>query len=226
MAMAVAVVVYFVFIRAPSAESLFEQARVLMKTDSEEKRKEARDGPVAALLSLYPEHEKTQVQAWADRVDREILEKQMLNRRNAKFAAESDAEKDFRLALDNEELGKLDLAGRLWGNLQKLKAEKDPEQRAWGLIGENYLKDLKAVDQHYNRLMVLLRSEEIDQKKPETESAFEEMALLAARAEKAGQWAKARDEWELLSKRTEAEPEQRRWHLLAIRQARELKSKD
>ena len=36
----------------------------------------------------------------------------------------------------------------------------------------------------------------------------------------------ARDEWELLSKRTDGEPEQRVWHLLAIRQTRELKSKD
>ena len=225
LAMAVAVLVYFVFIRAPSAESLFEQARVLMKSDNEDSQKEARAGPIADLLSLYPEYEKTQVQAWADRVDREILEKQMLNRR-AKFAAEGDAEKDFRLALENEELGKLDLAARLWGNLQKLKADKDPAQHALGLIGEKYLKDLQAVDENYNLLKVKLRSEEIDQQKPVTDSKYEETALLAVRAEKAEQWAKARDEWELLGKSTEAEPAQRRWHLLAIRQARDLKSKE
>jgi hypothetical protein len=224
-ALAMAVLVYVVFIRAPSAASLFEQARVLMKSDNEDSHKEARAGPIADLLSLYPDYEKTQVQAWADRVDRDTLERQLLNRR-AKFAAASDAEKDFRLALDSEDQGKLELAARLWGNLQKMKADKDPEQRAWGLIGDKYLKDLQAVDENYNRLKVKLRSEEIDQKKPVTESKFEDTALLAVRAEKAEQWAKARDEWEFLSKSTEAEPEQRSWHLLAVRQVRELKNKD
>src|SRR5205823_2228220 len=46
MGVAALVVVYFAFIRSASAESLFEQARVLMKSDSEDKRKEARDGPI------------------------------------------------------------------------------------------------------------------------------------------------------------------------------------
>ncbi len=159
-------------------------------------------------------------------MDRDVLEKQMLNRRNAKFTAESEPEKDFRLALDNEELGKLELAARLWVNLQKLKADRDAEQHAWGLIGEKYLKDLQAVDQYYNRLKDLLRSEEIVNQKAKSESRFEEMALQGVRAEKAEQWAKARDEWELLARSTEAELEQRPWHLLAIRQARELKNKD
>jgi eukaryotic-like serine/threonine-protein kinase len=223
---AMAVVAYFAFIRPPSAESLYEQANAVMKSDSDEDRKEARAGPIATLLSLYPEYEKATVRAWADRVDRDTLENQMLNRRNAKFAAAGDAEKEFRLALDNEELGKLDLAARLWGNLQKLKTEKDTEQHAWGLIGEKYLKDLQAADDEYGRLKTLLRSEEISKKAPAAESKYEEMALGAVRAETAKQWTKARDEWELLGKSTETEPEQRRWHLLAIKQLRELKNKD
>ena len=220
------VVIYFAFLRTASAESMFAEAQALMKSASEERREEARKGPIADFLRLYPDHEKApQMQAWADQVDCEIRERQMFNRRNLKMRADSEAETDARLALDNEELGKLDIAARLWNNLAKLKDDKDPSERAWGLVGEKYAKDLQEVARTYDGLKVDLQSERILNKKHEPKSASEEQAMRAVREEAAGEWENARDEWELLKNRSKGDPDERRWYLLAIKQLRELGDK-
>ena len=223
-AVTVIIVGYFVFLRAATAETLFAEAQALMKSGDDEKRDEARKGPVAEFLRAYPNHEKApQVQAWADEVDREMREKQMFNRRNRNIIADSEPEKDARLALDSEDLGKLDAAARLWLHIAELKDAKDPDVRAWGLVGAKYYKDLQDVANTYDGLKVALQSEKILKQKHEPKSIHEERAIQAVREEIAEQWDKARDEWELLKKRTESEPDERRWYLLAVKRLRELK---
>ncbi len=225
--------VYVVFIKAPGADGLYRQAEALMKADTDEARREAREGPIAEFLRYYPEHEKTpKVQAWADQVDREVAEKQMLNRRNANFKLDEDdpeekkAEEKARLALDSEDLGKLDTAARVWGELLAYKTDKEhPRQRPWGLIADKYLRELREVDRREKWLRTTLQSEKILNQTQKGQDLYEDMALQAMREEAAGKVNDARDSWELLRKQTDSKPAERPWHLLAARKARELKSK-
>ena len=220
-------VIYFAFIRAPSADSLYTQAEALMKSNDEDKHKEARDGPIADFLRYYPDHAKSkQVQAWADQIARVVRERQMITRRANKFAAEDETEETARLALTNEEKGILDLATKLWGEVLPSKDSKDPEQRPWGLVAEKHLQDLQAIEQQYDRLQALVHWERMSKdNKHKAESVYEENALQALREEAAEQWDKARDSWELLKQRSESDPELRRWLLLATKKMRELKNK-
>ncbi len=224
--------IYFAFIRAPSAESLYAQAERLMKSDSEEDRKAAREGPLASFLASYPEHEKAKkIQEWADQVDCEIAEKQMIIRRSrginvASSDEERKAEDKARLALDNEDIGKLDVAAQYWQELLRYKTDKEhPDQRPWGLIAEKYLKGLQDADKLDNTLRDVLQSEKILGKEHKSDDDYEKMALRALRDEHAGEWNDARDSWDLLKNRTADAPELRRWHLLAVKRLRELKKK-
>jgi serine/threonine-protein kinase len=220
--------IYLGFLRPPSAENLYAQAEELMKSENDDDHKAARDGPITDFLSHYPAHEKTrQVQAWADQVDSEILERQMLNRRNAKFAPEKGPEETFRLALDNEDLGKLDEAGRHWGELVRYKTDREhPEERPWGLIGEKHVKELREVERTRDQLKALLRSEKILGTQEKGASEFEEQALQALRLEAAGNDADARAAWQDLRKLTESRPEQRVLYLLAVKRSFDLKSNE
>jgi serine/threonine-protein kinase len=233
MAVVFATAIYFAFIRAPGAESLYAQAQELMKSDNDDKHREAREGPLADFLRYYPDHPKAaQVQAWADQVDRDVAETQMINRRNAKFRFDEDdpeekaAEEKARLALDSEDIGKLDTAAQLWAELVRYKDDKEhPKQRPWGLVAEKYLKELQEVEKLAAQLRNSLQTEKILQKKHKGESLNEETALQALRAEAAEQWSDAQDTWLLLRNRTESDPKQRHWHLLAAKKVRELKNK-
>src|SRR6202022_660240 len=108
---------YFAFLKTPSAESLYSQAEKLMKTDS----KEAREGPVAAFLQIYPTHEKVdQVQKWADQYDFEMRDRQMHNRRNSRLNLEPEEEEKLALAaLKEEDEGKLGDAAKHWKALSE-----------------------------------------------------------------------------------------------------------
>src|SRR5262249_10767802 len=158
------------------------------------------------FLYYYPSHERArQVQAWADQVDCEILERQMLNRRNAKFSAEKGPEETFRLALDNEDLGKLDDAAREWDKLARSKTDKEhPDHRTWGLVAEKCMKEVQEVQKTHDRLKTLVRSEKILEKQKKGATEFEEQALAALRLEAAGKETDPRAAWQDL--RTLAEP--------------------
>ncbi len=231
--------VYFAFIKAPSAEALFQQAEISMKLQTEKDRKEARDGPIASFLQYYPRHEKTaQIQAWADQVDFEILDKQMHNRRNRGMAIR-DADKDrleeqlARDALDNEDQGKLPDAVKKWEQLSLKKGHTDVDLHAWGLVGERYRQALRQVENEYlqlavkvegkanptsdlERLALEARGEELNRERQLTKETEQAKAKASSHLEK------ARTAWKALEQSAKTQ-QSRHWQLLAAGRLHELK---
>jgi len=214
---------YYVFLRTPDAEALYSRAADMRTTDP----KDAREGPMADFLRYYPTHEKSgQIKAWADQYDFELLERQMINRRNKSFKADGVEEILWREALDDEDAGKFAEAAKNWDELAKRKGNTNPETHAWGLIGTRYSADLKTIDADYDKLKVWigLNTEPSDE--------FEKLALQARRLElnrddadpvKAPELLKqARDKWDEL-KQASKSASPRRWYLLASKRLKELK---
>ncbi|MSQ93731.1 MAG: serine/threonine protein kinase [Gemmataceae bacterium] len=242
--------IYLAFIKTPSADTLFAEAKSAMESQGNKTRKEARDGPIASFLRYYPQHDKmAAVQSWADQVDFEILDKQMHNRRTRQMTIRPDdkdraEEQSARDALDDEDNGKLPDAFKRWEELSKKKGNPDADFHAWGLVGERYLQKLQKVDAEYQQLAAKINNEA----KPA--NAFEKTAFEARHEElkqqghladalkhgKDGDDAKAkaaRDEarscrdkaeehWKSLKKDATA-PSSRHWQLLAAWRLSELK---
>jgi eukaryotic-like serine/threonine-protein kinase len=214
---------YYAFLRTPDAETLYNEAAALRTSDA----KGAREGPIADFLRYYPDHaKKSQVQEWADKYDFDLLEKQMLNRRNKSFKIESPEEQTFRAALDDEDAGKFAEAATQWDELSKRKNNPDLEKHAWGLLGARYAADLKTIDADYDQLKTWLGLN------TEPSDEFEKLALEARKKEldrdkadpaKAPELlTQAREKWEELKQASKtASP--RRWHLLASKRLKELK---
>jgi serine/threonine-protein kinase len=230
--------IYFVFLRAPSADSLYTQAEKLMRSQSADERKAGREGPVADFLRYYPTHEKTsQVRAFADDYDFDILNGQMHRRRDKGFQVggkDAAEEQSAREALADEDAGKLHDALKRWTDLSAKKAEADPEVRTWGLVGERYAKKLQDVIDRHVQLKTKIQEERLSGKKAQADGDLEKNALDAVRAEVDGLQAKqpdeaasyfkkAREQWDEMQKTTEKKDDQRHWHLLAAWRHRELK---
>lgn len=215
---------YFLIFRSASAERLHSQAEALMKTGKFADRKEARDGPIAEFLRLYPDQENTrQMQDWADQIDFEIRDDQMHRRKNAKLKVEGEEEQLARDALEDENLGNLARAARYWEQLSKKKGHTDPDLHAWGLVGAKYLAELKKVDELYGSLENKIRAERTLQQKAEANGDLEQLGLDAVRAEFEKRLDQAKGHWDELKQKTETQSDRRRWYLLASRQARELR---
>jgi hypothetical protein len=233
--------IYFVFLRTPSAESLYARVAAVMKSENADDRKAAREGPVADFLRYYPTHEKTAlVQAFADQYDFELLDGQMHRRRNKGWKVEGkDAaeEQSARDALGEEDIGKLPDALKRWTELSKKKGNADPDFHAWGLVGERYGKKLQEVVDRHGQLRTKIYTERLSGKPAvaDHDNANEKIALHAVRAEVAAEKTKApddpepllkkaREQWDELKKATDKDdPQQRYWHLLAAWRYRELK---
>jgi serine/threonine-protein kinase len=219
--------VYYIFIWVPSPESLYAQAEELMKSDPIAARK----GPITVFLDNYRDHEKAhQVQVWADQVDRDRFEDQMLRLRSRETTPESKQEGYFRHALDSEEQGKLDLAKKWWREI--LRSKDNPEyanadQHKWDMVAAKYLKGLDEVPKNVQWLAGVMQAEKIAGKTIDDPKYTEQdkMALEATRLETAEKWSEALNAWTQLKVATKTEPEQRGWHLLAARKVRELTAK-
>src|SRR5438552_6150342 len=139
-----------------------------MGSGDSEQRREARRGPIADFLRYYKDHDKvTQVQNWADEVDRDLLERQLFNRRNRKLPAADDAEQLARQALDEEDLGKLADAETTWKSLQAKRTSKDAEERTWSMVADKFLGELSAVQELYQKLQITVRDDLKSKKKTE-----------------------------------------------------------
>jgi hypothetical protein len=220
-------VVYVAFIKAPPAEWLYAQAERLMKSDKIEDRREAArrpDGPLAEFLYYHPDHPKVgQIRSWIDQVDLENLELQMHNRRNRNMEPdEKEAEPTARLALDAEEVGKLQEAVKHWESLLKLKNSEDQNMRPWSLVAAKHMAELKDVDDLFKELKSKIYIEGQLKRPTVTESPAEKMALEAVRAEVQKDWKIAQLTWEDLKTHARQQDDRRRWLLLASYRLREL----
>lgn len=217
--------IYVVFIKAPDAELLYQQAQAVMKSGKFDQQRTARKegGPIAEFLYYHPQHAKAaQVQQWADQIDAEDTENALLTRRNARMQPppnEKEADEAAREALDLEEMGRLPDALRRWGEVaDKFKKSTDPDVRSWGLLGEKRRRDLQAVSKLYLELQNNVIAERVRGKPDDVESPAYRIAMEAARHEADMNKEAARKSWDDL-KRLVADkkdnPESRRFYLLA-----------
>jgi hypothetical protein len=221
-----AFVLYLVVFKIPSPETYIERARAQLKSTDFKEQKEGRE-TIDEFFSHYPDHASAGVmRKMADQYDLDRTERQMHNRR-ASFKADSEAEALAREALDNEDLGKLDDAARLWKQLATYKEkkgedkEKMREERAWGLVANRYLDELRAVQDRFKELRRKVEKEKATGKKIEGESKAERLALDAVRKEQS----QAMNAWSDLKTLVKDDPDNRRWYLLAAQQYRELSEK-
>ncbi len=212
---------YLAFLKVPSPESYVETATSQLKSSDFATRKEGR-ATIDEFLRHYKDHDKAKMmQSLADQFDLEECDKQMHNRRNARFKAEPGAESLAREALDYEDLGKLAEALQPWTQLVKFKEKTNAEDRAWGLVGEKYLKELRSVSKLYEDLTVKVKKEITTGNKSLGETKAEGLALDAVRKEATNQ-AQALNAWNDLKTQTKDDADNRRWYLLAAQKHREL----
>ncbi len=204
---------YVVVLKVPSPETYLERARTLLKATDFKERKEGRE-TIDEFMLHYPDDPLAGVMRnLADQYDLVETEKQLHNRRQAKFRPDGDGEDLARQALDDEDLGKLAEARRLWQQLAKFEVKKG-DDHAWGLVAKKYLAELQAVADLGKTLEVA----RVSNKKNAGESAEERLALEAVRQEQPSQ---ALSAWNDLKTRTRDNPDKRLWYLLAAQKYRE-----
>src|SRR5262245_38533324 len=170
----------------------------------------------------------------------------MFNRIRGKFNADG-LERLVRQALDEESLGRLPDAAKLWQevSLAKKKPDNHPD-RPWGLVADKYLQYHQDADKIYDKLKTRALEEKKladkkgkpDDKKPADKKPddkkddkkapepplIERLSLDAVRAE-LGKSAEAGEQWERVKKTADPETGQRPYYLLAAKRMRELASK-
>jgi serine/threonine-protein kinase len=213
-------VFYTTFLKKPSPEALYEQASQLMRKTAFE---DARNGPIASYLRYYPERTDSQAQeirGWADMVDLETAERQMLNRRHSAFAPVG-AEVNARKALDFEDRGDLAAAEQEWRIILPLKEDTDQDQRSWGLVARKYIEDIEgARDLGKTVKHRVLTEHLLPEKKFKGKTPLEDLAVQAVRAATLKETAQARKYWQDL--REGARGKDRSWELLAASMVFEL----
>ena len=215
--------VYVVFIKPPSAESLYAGAVEGLKGPELVNKLQARKDYIEPFLSYYPDHPKAvDVRKLDDKFALEYTETTLHNRRNR--ATDDKTEETAREALDNEDLGRMPEAAKRWTELLPLKSSKEFEPRGWGLLAEKSLAALKALDDYHARLVKQIQLEKAGEVPPaKGENEYQSLALKAARNEAAGRLPLAQKDWEELKDLTKERLEQRNWYLLAAKRARELR---
>jgi len=214
-------VVYWVFFKAPDPDSLYAEAAKLMKAGTLDDFKTARQGPIAQFVRHHAGHSKApEMERWRDQTDVEILDHQTKRRHGMQFAPDGATEKSVFEGIDDEQAGKLGDASQRWRDLVKLKS--DPQQRAWGLLAERYLAELKAVDELAIKLRAKINQEKTFEKRIDGETKEESLALEALRAEDGEDAEKATALWNELKEHAGRQPETRRWYLLAARKTRDM----
>lgn len=207
----IACIFYRAFIWVPAPEDLFAQAEQLRLTDA----KAAREGPIQLFLDTYPTHENAPfVQIWADQYDRELLERQVFNRRNQKMAFGSKMEETARQAMNFEDDGKFNQATNAWKELLKFKDLRGSQDRNWGLLAADHLAQLDHV---------LDLDKKLAAPDAKGESKLEKMALKALDAP--AQSKTARDRWKLLRDELKDQKDsfaERPWYLLAAKHIYEI----
>jgi serine/threonine protein kinase len=212
-------VVYFVFIKAPSADGLYQEAKGLMKSDKLDDRKAARE-PIDAFLRYHPDHARaSQIKEWRDQIDLETCQFFVRNDRRG----EADP-KDVWSALDDEKAGRLNEAAKKWKGVIPLKSHSDPEQRGWGLFAEKALEELSQAAAVEQDLVARVFKEREWNEKAEAKGLADRMALEGVRAQNDNDRKTAARAWDDLKRLSEASPEYRSYHLVAVKRLRELQT--
>lgn len=217
--------IYFVFLRAPSLESLHQTTAVYMKEVDFDKAGEALAGPIAQFDRYYAASDNPlakEMTQWKDEALCLRRERQMHNRRK-NFSPENDVEKTARLALDEEEAGRITDARDLWKKVASRVNDENLDMHAWGLVGAKNVLQINSILQDLQTLKDKIHADPLDEFKGN--EGPQELAVKALRAEiKKENKQQASDAWEQLQKLTENEFSNRPWYLMATYKLRELKA--
>jgi serine/threonine-protein kinase len=215
-------------VQPPSPDSLYDEAKRLMDSGDQAKKTRAREGPIAKYLQYHRKRmadteQLQQVQAWADEMDTEQLERTLLKRMKQEWRPENEIEGTAQQAIRNEEAGEFNSAVAAWQELLKYEAEGG-SGRTVALIAKKRLGQLKAAE---DRLLALQQKVDAvragEDKKADSES--EALAIEAMRYEQLGDAAMAARRWQMLKLKNEKDGGDRIWLLMAARGAKEQKAK-
>ena len=220
--------VWFVFIKPPSLDSLHRETKDLMK---QEEWARALSGPLQSFRTTYKDSKDPQakeLKVMTNTCMLRLMERQMHNRR-ANFKSDSAEEKIARKALDEEELGKLADAKETWKELALYVTnwealagadEANRDKHAWGLVGREYQTRIEEVLTKRDFLAKMVSRS----KSFEGESEEEKMVVKSMRAEFEKNIFRAELILEELVQKTEDDRNKRMWFLMAKACLRELKS--
>lgn len=206
--------VYGLFIKAPSGESLHRQAAALMKSDDPERHKEARD-PIDNYLRYYPDGANARdMLAWRDQIDVESIRFYIKNERKSP----TDPKEAWQAVKDESE-GRLAEARKGWAVVKDLPGT-DTDQRAWKVFAALSLADIERADRIEKTLSDRVRNEDLDGVKPPA-SEVERHALVGLRAQRDDNAREAKNAWDELRRLSEQASDWRPYHLLALKRLRE-----
>jgi serine/threonine protein kinase len=209
--------IYFVFIKPPSAEALYQEAARFMKADKLRDRKDAY-GPIDKFLRYQPDDAKAgQIKQWRDQIDLESCQFYVKN----DVHGDTDP-KDAWAALEDEKSGRLDEAAKRWRSVVRLKSSSDANQRGWGVFAERSLQDLAQAEILDKDVMNRVRREIDWKEKAVPKSDPDRLALDAMRAQFADDRPAAVRAWNDLKRRAEDAPDTRSYYLVAVKWLREL----
>jgi serine/threonine-protein kinase len=219
---------YYGLTQKPSPDALYQRAEKLMKNpDDWEKANDPHGGPLADYFRYYGDRTDAQAQqmrAWSDQIDMADREQKLPRLLNARKGGGLLAIKPLpgpeTTALDAaaaEDDGDLARARVLWQDVQQKKAE----DRAWALIAEKRLQDLKQAEDLSARIDYLLKEGQEMQAQTETER----LAADGLKCERDNGRDKARECWLEMKKKYEGDAGHHAILLLAGKRARDLARK-
>jgi eukaryotic-like serine/threonine-protein kinase len=219
---AILVIFWAVFLKRPSADTLFTQASKAKDAETLDERLKARNGPIADFLRYYPDHPKAaEVRAWVDEIDRDKAEKDLVDRfRDEKTSLDPD-ELEIRKAIKHEEEGKFEEARKIWEKFPKFKGAADPDKNGYALVAEDRLKTLDWVKSEDDRLWAnVKKAGPLRDFKPSGEQ--EQGAAKAYQAE-LNDLAEGRAAWEKFQGELKRDDRKDRpWYLLAAKHLHDL----
>jgi serine/threonine-protein kinase len=221
---AIVAVFWMLFFTYPSADTLFAQARQAKDAETLDERVEARkNGAIAKFLRYYPEDERAKgvVRQWADEIDREKAEKDLVERfRKDQNTFDTDEER-AREAIKQEEAGKFDEARKTWETLRKFKGAADADKHGYALVAEGRIKTLDWLKDEDARLSAHVNK---GGPLPEFKVTNEYEAKAAdALKEELNERTKGWAAWEKFKKGLDRDKrEERPWFLLAVKHQDEL----
>jgi serine/threonine-protein kinase len=220
---AVGTVLYLVFLKKPSPETLFEQARGDNAGELDERVASRKNGAIAQFLEYYPEHEKAkQVREWVADIDRDKVEQDILRRMRGDINVGVDAnEERARDAITKEESGKVAAAREAWKGFARYNGSKDPEKNGYALLAAQRLRVLTEVENKDARLSAHVTK---DGPLPSfTAGSEQEKEAVKVLQVELNDTAKGREAWkEFQSGLNRDNWDHRVWFLLAAKHLREL----
>lgn len=222
-------VVYDIFIKAPTAEALYQQAKGLMEAG---KKDEAREGPLALFASYYPnldDSQGKQMRSWADAIDVEqcedLLRKYMKQTaKGYKFGVQEEVEGKAFKAIELESEGRIEEAASAWNAIAS-----EYKKSRWAALANSRLFLFSRLDAFEKEWLFLIQTIHDNRVEPVLEKGVEP-AFLAFRTERFGDLALAlvryKSSKETLEKDTDRtclfDTHLRMAHLLCSKKVKEL----